>query len=846
MNFLSSLTLTSFKSFDMGGTSTDVSRFGGHFEHVFETTTAGITIQAPQLDISTVAAGGGSRLFFKNNMFLVGPESASAHPGPVCYRKGGPLAITDANLLLGRLVPDYFPKIFGKTEKEELDLEATKKAFVDMAKKVNSHLKDQNQGGKEMTIDEVAYGFIKVANESMCRPIRALTQGKGYNAADHILACFGGAGGQHAFAIARSLGIHQILIHRFSSILSAYGQALADVVFEVQEPAATTFSKENLKAIQASCDKLMKSAKQEMQQQGFPESNITLELYLNMRYQGTDTAIMTRKPHAESDWDFGSVFLANYQKEFGFHLPDRDVLIDDLRVRAVGKSVATGADVKWTKVHQELQTLRKNPVGNAANLEHKVYWEGIGRVATPIYLLGNLERGDEIMGPALIIDNTATIAVEPHCSAVITSEHVVGYVGVKPVKADEKEIVCDPIMLSVFGHRFMSIAEQMGRTLQKTSISTNIKERLDFSCALFGPDGGLVANAPHIPVHLGSMQEAVRWQMSHLKDKFKEGDVLVTNHPMAGGSHLPDITVITPVFDQGKIVFFVASRGHHADIGGISAGSMPPNSRELYQEGAAIKSFLLVQNGIFDEKGISKILLVDPAQYEGCSGTRCLKDNISDLKAQVAANHRGIQLVHGLIKEYGLKKVQGYMNFIQQNAHFAVSALLRKTASTFGDVLHAVDCMDDGSPIELTVSIDSALGTAIFDFTGTGSEVYANTNAPKSVTFSAIIYCLRCLINLDIPLNQGALGPVTIKIPEGSMLNPSETAAVVGGNVLTSQRLCDVIFKAFNACAASQGCCNNLTFGKDAKKEGEGFGYYETIAGGSGAGPDWNGRSGGL
>ena len=761
-------------------------------------------------------------------------------------------------MLLGRLVPDYFPKIFGKTEKEPLDINATRKAFDEMAKKVNKYTKSQNKTEKEMSIDEVAYGFIKVANESMCRPIRALTQGKGYNAADHILSCFGGAGGQHAFAIARSLGIHMILIHKYSSILSAYGQALADVVHEVQEPAATVFIESNMKQIQASCSRLMASAKRELLQQGFPEENIDLELYLNIRYQGTDTAIMT-KPCEEQNWDFGSVFLKNYQKEFGFHLPDRDILIDDLRVRAIGKSVATGTGVKWTKVYKELQILKKKPAGKGLQ-EHQVYWEGIGRVATPIYLLENLQQGEEITGPALIIDKTATIAVEPHCSAIITSEHVVGYVGEKPVKFDDHKIICDPIMLSVFGHRFMSIAEQMGRTLQKTSISTNIKERLDFSCALFGPDGGLVANAPHIPVHLGSMQEAVRWQMNHLKGKIKEGDVLVTNHPMAGGSHLPgtfiliyfftnlipDITVITPVFDKGVIVFFVASRGHHADIGGISAGSMPPNSRELFQEGAAIKSFLLVHNEIFDEKGITKILLVDPAQYEGCSGTRCLKDNISDLKAQVAANHRGIQLVHGLIKEYGIRKVQAYMNFIQENAHHAVAELLKKTSEKYGTILHAIDYMDDGSPIELTISIDPQQGTAVFDFKGTGAEVYGNTNAPKSVTFSAIIYCLRCLINLDIPLNQGALGPITVQIPSGSMLNPSETAAVVGGNVLTSQRLCDVIFKAFNACAASQGCCNNLTFGKDAKIDGEGFGYYETIAGGSGAGPNWHGRSGGY
>lgn len=388
----------------------------------------------------------------------------------------------------------------------------------------------------------------------------------------------------------------------------------------------------------------------------------------------------------------------------------------------------------------------------------------------------------------------------------------------------------------------------MGYTLQKTSISTNIKERLDFSCAIFGPFGSLVANAPHIPVHLGSMQEAVKWQLEFLGDSIKEGDVLVTNHPAAGGSHLPDITVITPVFHNGAIVFFVASRGHHADIGGIAAGSMPPTSTELYQEGAAVKSFKLVQNGRFDEEGITRILLHEPSQYDGCSGTRCLKDNISDLKAQVAANHRGITLVKTLISEYGLQVVQAYMTYIRENAELSVRDLLRKVSAQLGNKLRAIDQMDDGTPISLEITIDSAEGTAVFDFSGTGTEVYANWNAPRSVTYSAVIYCLRCLINLEIPLNQGALAPITIIIPENSLLNPSENAAVVGGNVMTSQRLCDVILKAFEACSASQGCCNNFTFGMGGKNEDgrviDGFGYYETIGGGSGAGPTWHGKSG--
>ncbi|KAJ3296893.1 hypothetical protein HK104_001044 [Borealophlyctis nickersoniae] len=825
--------------FDMGGTSTDVSRFDGHYEHVYETTTAGVTIQAPQLDINTVAAGGGSRLFFRNGLFVVGPESAGADPGPTCYRKGGPLTITDANLFLGRLIPDFFPKIFGKSEREALDFEATRRAFESLTEEINAQTSDR------VTPDEVAYGFVKVANESMCRPIRALTQAKGYDTKHHDLACFGGAGGQHACAMARSLGIRKILIHKYSSILSAYGLSLADVVHEEQEPSAVVLSAETLPGLMERSAALTESGTKALIRQGFQPDRIATEVYLNLRYHGTDTAIMTLKPaDAETEtWDFAGAFVQKHRQEFGFTLPDRDILVDDIRVRCIGRSLE-GEGYK-TRVHEELRTLQRCAVreDKVARVE-KVYWDD-GRVDTPVYLLGNLEVGEVVDGPALIIDANATIAVEKGCKAIVTTEHVV----IEVDDAGEKKKLgteLDPIQLSIFAHRFMGIAEQMGRTLQKTSISTNIKERLDFSCALFGPDGGLVANAPHIPVHLGSMQEAVRWQMKHLKGDLKEGDVILTNHPAAGGSHLPDITVITPVFNKGKIVFFVASRGHHADIGGMQPGSMPPASRELYQEGAAVKSFKLVEAGRFNEEGITRILVEEPARYEGCSGTRCLKDNISDLKAQVAANHKGITLVGQLIEEYGLEVVQAYMQYIRENAEVAVRDVLKKVAEKHGSRLHAVDYMDDGSPIELRVDINGEDGSALFDFEG--PEVYGNTNAPRAVAYSAIIYCLRCLVAQDMPLNQGALAPVTIKIPDKCMLSPSDTAAVVGGNVLTSQRLCDVILKAFRACAASQGDCNNFTFGMDGKGEGgklvDGFGYYETIAGGSGAGPTWEGRSG--
>ncbi|KAF9585364.1 hypothetical protein BGW38_002703 [Lunasporangiospora selenospora] len=839
--------------FDMGGTSTDVSRFSGKYEHVFETTTAGVTVQAPQLDINTVAAGGGSMLFFRNGTFVVGPESASAHPGPACYRKGGPLTVTDANLILGRLNPEYFPKIFGPNENESLDVEEARCKFEILTKEINEYMtKDKAEHGLKwtsMSIDEVAYGFIKVANETMCRPIRALTEAKGHDASKHILSVFGGAGGQHACAIARALGISNIYVHKYASVLSAYGLSLADVVYESQEPSSETLSQKSLPALKERIKHLVSLCRQELERQGFDQRHIGYEIYLNLRYNGTDCALMTLKPKDDEDWDFATAFVNNYKYEFGFSLPDRDIIVDDIRIRGIGKS----AQSTQTPVVEEISTLKQVPVDTSkAEGVTSIYFDEGRNDKTPIYLLEKLAPGTTISGPSIIMDANSAILVHPFCSALVTSNTVVITIGDSQKSKVTTEM--DPIMLAVFGNRFMSIAEQMGRTLQKTAISTNIKERLDFSCALFGPDGGLVANAPHIPVHLGSLSHAVQYQMKYYKGNIDEGDVIMTNHPSAGGSHLPDITIITPVFNEGKIVFFVASRGHHADIGGILPGSMPPNSKELYQEGAAIRSFKLVSKGHFDLEGLTRHLVDEPAKYPGCSGTRCLRDNVSDLKAQVAANHKGITLVKGLITEYSLDVVQAYMMHIRKNAEMAVRDLLKGALKrSHGQDLVATDFMDDGSRISLRIRINAQDGSAVFDFEGTSEEVYGNCNAPASVTHSAIIYCLRCMVAMDIPLNQGCLTPVDIRIPEKSMLAPSETAAVVGGNVLVSQRLVDVILKAFEACGASQGCMNNLTFGVGGKsldsetgetKVVEGWGYYETIAGGAGAGPTWNGQSG--
>ncbi|XP_067872121.1 5-oxoprolinase isoform X2 [Heterodontus francisci] len=782
--------------FDMGGTSTDVSRYAGEFEHVFEATTAGITLQAPQLDVNTVAAGGGSILTFRSGLFLVGPESAGAHPGPACYRKGGPLTITDANLCLGRLLPDYFPKIFGATEDQPLWREGALRGFQKVTEQVNTFLSNQSQSGEEkgsgqfqMTVEEVALGFVRVANESMCRPIRALTQAKGHDTSRHMLTCFGGAGGQHACAIARSLGMKTVFVHKYGSILSAYGMALADVVHEAQEPCCAVYEAASYSLLDERMAVLEEQCVATLLAQGFHRCQISTEAFLHLRYDRTDCALMCsasdHPARQDSDsccyGDFRAAFTTRYMKEFGFIIPERPIIVDDIRVRGSAKS----------GIQSEC---RMEPSGRAARVETvvKCYFDD-GYLDTAVYLLEELSCDHMVSGPAIIIDKNSTILIEPDCAAGITQQGDIK-ISVGSGKAQSIGPKLDTIQLSIFSHRFMSIAEQMGRILQRSSISTNIKERLDFSCALFGPAGGLVSNAPHIPVHLGAMQETVQFQINHLGDDLKEGDVILSNHPSAGGSHLPDLTVITPVFRKGvsHAVFFVASRGHHADIGGITPGSMPPHSKSLQEEGAVFISFKLVKDGVFQEEAVTEALMA-PAQIPGSSGTRNLHDNLSDLRAQVAANQKGIQLVNELIDVYGLEVVQAYMSHIQNNAEIAVKEMLREFARRHQQrdgllEVESEDHMDDGTPIRLKVKINEAKGTAVFDFTNSGPEVFGNCNAPRAITLSALIYCLRCMVGQDIPLNQG--------------------------------------------------CMNNITFGNER------VGYYETVAGGSGAGPRWDGRGG--
>jgi 5-oxoprolinase (ATP-hydrolysing) len=742
----------------------------------------------------------------------------------------------------------YFPKIFGKNENEPLDYEGAKRAFEELLVTVNADL--SKSSGKTKTVEELALGFLEVANETMCRPIRSLTEAKGHRTSDHDLAVFGGAGGQAACAIAANLGINRILIHRYSSILSAYGMALADVVRDVQEPCSALLDT-SLEVLDDRLASLEKNASEQLANDGFAGQTIAFEHFLNLRYEGSDTTFMVARPD-QGTWN--DAFIAEHKRQFSFTMPGRAIVVENVRVRATARSPSV--EPEFTLDRQLLESPAVAVSNKKISDQVPVYFEG-GWTTAPLYHLNTLIRGDLVEGPAIILDNTQTIVVAPQAKATVLDRHVMIELDQKKEVVSAAETTArtvDPVELSVMAHRFMSIAEQMGLALQKTSVSVNIKERLDFSCALFSPEGRLVANAPHVPVHLGSMEQAVVYQHKKYLGQLRPGDVIVANHPISGGTHLPDITCITPVFDEAgeSIIFYTASRGHHQEIGGILPGSMPAGSVELHEEGAMIVSEYLVRDGVFDEQLVTRVLLHDPAQYPGCSGTRKLADNINDLKAQVSANAKGAGLVADLIAERGLATVHLNMHAITANAESCVRSFMKRTyEETGGKPLMALDFMDDGTPIKLAITINPDDGSAHFDFTGTGEEGYHSFNAPQAIARSATLYVLRCLINQDIPLNEGCLRPLTFTIPEGSILNPSPHAAVCAGNPITSQRVTDVVIRAFAACAASQGDCNVFSFGinhctdtSGAPIPDSGFGFGETICGGSGAGPGWHGTSG--
>eukprot|EP00762_Andalucia_godoyi_P001254 ANDGO_04914.mRNA.1 5-oxoprolinase len=847
---------------DIGGTSTDCSRYAGEgsFEHVYEVEVAGVQMQTPTLDIQTVASGGGSRLFFRNGMFVVGPESSGAHPGPLCYRKNGYLSLTDANLVLGRILPDHFPHIFGECGTLSLDTGASWRGFESLKAAHPEWLSNKS-------IPEIALAFVDVANETMCRPISNLTTAKGYVLSESCLTMFGGAGGQHACGIARKLGIRAIFIHRFSGILSAYGLSMASIVREEQEPCSYRFSPhatvrelqkeqsfvyERVKALAEKCVA-------ELLTNNAHFALFNCEAFANVKFEGTDFHIMVPMTqfsiHDVQNLAFPvdlarvvTDFKSAYQRQYGFVFKERVVLIDDIRVRA---SVhADGVEPKAIRcAHPE--SPNPIPIGGC-----KMFADSDYQTAN-VYRADELCAGHIVLAPAVIIQNTSTIVIEPGFEGRVNTFGDIEIAATYPAldvrlrelvvseNLDEarKSVPEDPLMVTVFGHRFMSIAEQMGRALRRTAISTNIKERLDFSCAVFGPDGSLCANAPFIPVHLGSMAYAVQAAIKNVGSDWNEGDMVLTNHPAAGGTHLPDMTVISAVFPstsdgrRSQPLFYVASRGHHADIGGITPGSMPPFSKHLSEEGVAVKCFKVVKEGQFDVEGIKAMF----------SQSRNVADNISDLQAQCAANQRGVELLLALVLEYGLPTVQAYCDYVQRAAERAVRAMLMDVVETQKHVMQQVgpsvyevsaeDFMDDGTPIRCRLQIDSGSKSATLDFTGTGPQVDGNWNAPISICYSASIYVLRSLVRADIPLNQGCLNPMHIIVPDASILNPDEGRAVVGGNVLTSQRVVDVLLKAFHACAASQGCMNNFTFGTPK------YGYYETICGGQGATRTHDGQS---
>lgn len=865
---------TAVIGFDMGGTSTDVSRYDGAYDYITEAAIAGRTINVPMLNIATVAAGGGSILFARNGLLVVGPESAGAHPGPACYRKGGPLTVTDANLFLGRLVLSSFPCIFGARADEPLDTEVIVQKFHDITADFNA------QTGQRLAPEDVALGFLNIANEAMSRPIRNATEARGFAPENHNLVCFGGAGGQHACAIAEKLGIKRILIHRWSSLLSAHGISLAELQYEAVEPFADKLgSASAAEHVSARLAALRKRVGDELQSQGAEVGSLSCEEALVLRYFGTDTNITVAKP---ADGDYARAFEETHLREFAFSM-SRDIVIESIKVRGTGHAGAQAEEQPhWSELRDALES-PKREVPEPSDRQ-RVYIEGAWR-ETDVYKLGALPKGTVLAGPALIIDDTQTIFVDPKFHAVILSSHVV--LDRIPDKAasvniSEAAVVVEeenPIQLSVFAHRFMAIAEQMGNTLQRTSISTSIKERLDFSCAIFSPEGKLVANAPHIPIHLGSMQFAIQAQHRHWRGQLRDGDVLLTNHPQWGGTHLPDLTAVTPVFlsgggvdndgddgDDGEIAFYVASRGHHTDIGGKGITSMMPESKELWEEGINVETMKIVSGGVFLEDDV-RAAFAKAGEYPGCSVTRRMHDNISDLKAQVSANQRGIVLLRKLCDEYTLPVVHRYMDGIQRNAEGAVrewfKALARERRAAAAaaaeengssvvagvEPLTATDYLDDGTPMTVTIRIDAETGTATYDFTGSGPQIWGNYNCPISICHSSIIYTIRCLVDSDIPLNEGCLAPVEIIVPPGSVLNPSPAVAICG-STLASQRVIDVILRAFGRHAASSGCANSFGWGmggkdpEDPRRIIPGWNYGETVGGGVGACMGYDGEHG--
>ena len=794
--------------FDMGGTSTDVCHFAGEFERSFETELAGVRIRAPMMQINTVAAGGGSILSYKDGRFQVGPESAGAIPGPASYGRGGPLTVTDCNVLLGKLNPDFFPKVFGKTGDQPLNFEIVKKKFLDLSDIIS---KEKNE--PMMDIFKMAEGFLKIAVENMANAIKKISIQKGYDVTNYMLNCFGGAGGQHACNVADSLGISNVMIHPYAGVLSAYGMGLAEIRSiregHFEKNITNILDAENLIEI------LSSQAKKDLNDQDISDASIILLKNAFLHYKGSHQNLEIKFDTPEN---MRKSFEQEHKKRFGFFVQDREIFIEMLTVEAVGKKTEN-----YDFLNPNTSTTKANPIAFK-----KMYVNG-SEINTPIYKRDELIIGQNISGPAIIIEATGTNIIDDGWSGTLDKHYnlILSRVEEKKLQKGIGTSV-DVVMLEVFNNLFMNIAEQMGATLANTAYSVNIKERLDFSCALFNNEGSLVANAPHVPVHLGSMSEAIKTVVRLNKDNIYPDDVFVLNAPFNGGTHLPDVTVITPVFDKNgkEIIFFVASRGHHADIGGKTPGSGPPDSKHIEEEGVLIDNFKLFDKGIFREQEMRKIL------SSGKYPCRNVEHNMADLAAQVAANKTGINEINSMIDQFGIETVHAYMNHVQDNAEESIrNAIVNLKQGEYEYEL------DNGEFIRVNVKIDKENREAIIDFTGTAPKNPLNYNAPIAVCYAVILYVFRTLVGNNIPLNEGCFKPIKIIIPNNSMINAKYPSAVIAGNTEVSQLTCNALFGALGVIAGSQATMNNFIWGNDTIQN------YETICGGTGAGPDFHGTS---
>ncbi len=801
--------------FDMGGTSTDVSHYAGEFEREFETQVAGVRMRAPMMSIHTVAAGGGSILAFDGARFRVGPESAGANPGPACYRRGGPLAVTDANVMLGKIQPRYFPKVFGPQGKESLDDAVVRERFAALAA----------QTGR--SAEEVADGFVAIAVQQMANAIKKISVARGYDVTRYTLQCFGGAGGQHACLVADALGMTRVFVHPLAGVLSAYGMGLADQSVMREQAVEARLTPEALPQIGQALDALARAAQDELQRQQAGSGRIALHRRVHVRYEGSDSALVVAYP-AEAGAppavmaQVQSAFEAAYRQRFAFLMAGKALVVEAVSVEAVLAGAAP------QEVQQPLQPARDWRRGEIPFEPVRMYADGQWREAA-LVRREDLRPGDVVAGPAIIAERNATTVVEPDWAASVTAfDHLVlDRTAQRAIKFAAGTRV-DPVLLEVFNNLFMNIAEQMGLQLQNTAYSVNIKERLDFSCALFDTAGNLIANAPHMPVHLGSMGESIKTVIRENAGRMQPGDVYVLNDPYHGGTHLPDVTVITPVYLDGadQPTFYVGSRGHHADIGGTTPGSMPPFSTRIEEEGVQINNVKLVERGVLREAEI--LALLGSGQYP----SRNPQQNLADLKAQIAANEKGVQELRKMVAQFGLDVVLAYMRHVQDNAEESV----RRVITRLKDGQFTLP-LDNGAQISVAIRVDAASRSAEIDFTGTSPQQTNNFNAPTAVCMAAVLYVFRTLVDDDIPLNAGCLKPLKVIIPPGSMLNPNPPASVVAGNVETSSCITNALYGALGVMAASQCTMNNFTFGNAR------YQYYETISGGSGAGEGFDGTS---